>query len=229
MARLPKALVVDDLPVNRLILGTILHKLGFEVLEAENGLQCIDVYNQERAQLVCVFLDLQMPLADGYQATKGIRELESSAPGSGQARVPVVLCTASCLDDLVENGQTVAQRALALGADGAVRKPLTTFAPCGGVPAKCPQQLPRDGTQQQQCPGAQQQRRPAAVPMAQLHAARGCGAKPCREEREFGSGDGPKGGLDLEPPSKRPSLEGGGWGGAFPTSALLDSASREQR
>ncbi|GFR47893.1 hypothetical protein Agub_g9703 [Astrephomene gubernaculifera] len=128
MARPQKALVVDDLPVNRLILGTILSKLGFEVLEAENGLQCIDVYSQERTHLVCVFLDLQMPVADGWTATKGIRELESQAQGAEYLRVPVVVCTASCLDDLVEDGQTVAQRALSLGADGAVRKPLTPYA-----------------------------------------------------------------------------------------------------
>ncbi|GLC40554.1 hypothetical protein PLESTF_001011700 [Pleodorina starrii] len=127
MAR-PRALVVDDLAVNRLILGTILQKLGFEVLEAENGLQCIDVYNQERTQLVCVFLDLQMPVADGWAATKGIRELESLAPDSDLLPVPVVVCTASCLDDIADNGQTVAQRAVSLGANGAVRKPLTVYA-----------------------------------------------------------------------------------------------------
>ncbi|PNH00879.1 Hybrid signal transduction histidine kinase I [Tetrabaena socialis] len=101
--------------------------LGFEVLEACDGLQCIDVYNQERTQLVCIFLDLQMPVADGYTAAAGIRALESREPGGpgGEAapRVPVVVCTASCLDDPAEGGpagQTVAQRALALGADGAV-------------------------------------------------------------------------------------------------------------
>ncbi|GIL52727.1 hypothetical protein Vafri_8519 [Volvox africanus] len=128
MARPQKALVVDDLAVNRLILGTILQKLGFEVLEAENGLQCIDVYNQERTHLVCVFLDLQMPVADGWAATKGIRELESQTPNLCQLPVPVVVCTASCLDDLVDNGQTVAQRAVSLGANGAVRKPFTVCA-----------------------------------------------------------------------------------------------------
>ncbi|GLI68018.1 hypothetical protein VaNZ11_012319, partial [Volvox africanus] len=128
MARPQKALVVDDLAVNRLIIGTILQKLGFEVLEAENGLQCIDVYNQERTHLVCVFLDLQMPVADGWAATKGIRELESRTPDLCHLPVPVVVCTASCLDDLVDNGQTVAQRAVSLGANGAVRKPFTVCA-----------------------------------------------------------------------------------------------------
>ncbi|EFJ49547.1 hypothetical protein VOLCADRAFT_89867 [Volvox carteri f. nagariensis] len=120
MARPQKALVVDDLAVNRLILSTILQKLGFEVLEAENGLQCIDVYNQERTQLVCVFLDLQMPIADGWAATKGIRELESRTPDLKQLPVPVVVCTSSCLDDIVDDGQTVAERAVSLGANGAV-------------------------------------------------------------------------------------------------------------
>ncbi|KAG2501627.1 hypothetical protein HYH03_000132 [Edaphochlamys debaryana] len=120
-------LVVDDLAVNRLILGTILTKLGFEVLEAENGLQACDVFASQR-ELICVFMDLQMPIADGFSATKGIRELESQAPVGEALRVPVVVCTASCLDDLVDGGQTVSQRALELGADGAVRKPLTTLA-----------------------------------------------------------------------------------------------------
>lgn len=99
----------------------VLHpQLGFEVLEAENGLQCIDVVNQERTQLVCVFLDLQMPVADGWTATRGIRELESRTGNRDDLPVPVVVCTASCLDDLVDDGQTVAQRAVSLGANGAV-------------------------------------------------------------------------------------------------------------
>ncbi|KAG2434025.1 hypothetical protein HXX76_007754 [Chlamydomonas incerta] len=72
-----------------------------------------------------------MPVADGWAATKGMRELDAARAMSGseqQLQVPVVVCTASCLDDLVEGGETVAQRALTLGANGAVRKPLTTKA-----------------------------------------------------------------------------------------------------
>lgn len=64
-----------------------------------------------------------MPVADGWAATKGMRELDAARARSGseqQLQVPVVVCTASCLDDLVEGGETVAQRALTLGANGAV-------------------------------------------------------------------------------------------------------------
>ncbi|KAG2453832.1 hypothetical protein HYH02_002039 [Chlamydomonas schloesseri] len=72
-----------------------------------------------------------MPVADGWAATKGMRELDAAWAQGGseqQVQVPVVVCTASCLDDVVEGGETVAQRALTLGANGAVRKPLTTKA-----------------------------------------------------------------------------------------------------
>lgn len=93
-------------------------QLGFDVLEAENGLQCIDVYTQERTNITCIFLDLQMPVCDGYATTRALRQLEAQ----GGRRVPVVVCTASCLDEMVGN-QTVAQRALSLGADGAVVSP----------------------------------------------------------------------------------------------------------
>ncbi len=102
-------------------------QLGFDVLEAENGLQCIDVYTQERTNITCIFLDLQMPVCDGYATTKALRQLEAQAGPS--RRVPVVVCTASCLDEMVGN-QTVAQRALSLGADGAVVSPHDLLVPC---------------------------------------------------------------------------------------------------
>jgi CheY-like chemotaxis protein len=61
---------------------------------------------------------MQMPVCDGFGATKGIRDFEASG---GSGRVPVVLVTASRLTDWVgDSSETIGQRALSLGADGAV-------------------------------------------------------------------------------------------------------------
>lgn len=69
-----RILVVEDSPVNRLLLVKLLSYLGFEVKEAENGAVAIDLCQQWQPHLI--FMDIQMPIMNGYQATREIKQLK---------------------------------------------------------------------------------------------------------------------------------------------------------
>ncbi|MCW9014749.1 MAG: SpoIIE family protein phosphatase [Gammaproteobacteria bacterium] len=64
-------LIVDDDLTNRLVLRAILKETGFEMLEAENGEQAIEIFDRVRIDIV--LLDVMMPVMDGYQAAKLIK------------------------------------------------------------------------------------------------------------------------------------------------------------
>jgi PAS domain S-box-containing protein len=66
-----KILVVDDIEVNRQLLVKILCPLGFQVQEAKNGQEAIALWESWQPQLI--WMDLRMPVMDGYTATKHIK------------------------------------------------------------------------------------------------------------------------------------------------------------
>jgi PAS domain S-box-containing protein len=68
-------LVVDDDPINRLVISAILKKLGLSVLQAENGQQALDLFIYG-ATIDLILMDMQMPIMDGNTATKLIRSRE---------------------------------------------------------------------------------------------------------------------------------------------------------
>jgi two-component system, sensor histidine kinase len=106
-------LVVEDNEVNRLIATEMLMSLGLQVLEAEDGLAALEVLSRQAVDLV--LMDVQMPVMDGYAATKKIREREAAL---GAARVPIVALTANAF------GEDSAH-ALAVGMDEHLSKPYT--------------------------------------------------------------------------------------------------------
>ncbi|MEI6708794.1 MAG: MASE1 domain-containing protein [Methylococcales bacterium] len=90
-----RLLVVDDNPDNRLLLVTILTGVGFQVREAENGQQAINVFEQWHPHLI--WMDMRMPVMDGYQATTNIRQL---ADGD---KVKIIALTASVFKEQHES------------------------------------------------------------------------------------------------------------------------------
>ena len=101
--------VADDRPENRHILGTFLRSLGFEVREAADGRQAIDVVRETRPDLV--FMDLVMPVLDGFEATRRLHATPELR------HIPVVALSASAFDVT----RTECERA---GADGFLAKPV---------------------------------------------------------------------------------------------------------
>jgi len=106
-------LVVEDNEVNRLIATEMLISLGLQVLEAGDGLAALEVLSRQPVDIV--LMDVQMPVMDGYAATRKIREREAAM---GTRRVPIVALTANAF------GEDSAH-ALAIGMDDHLAKPYT--------------------------------------------------------------------------------------------------------
>ena len=106
-------LVVEDNEVNRMIARQVLLSLGVEVLEASDGAEALDVLEDQSVDLV--LMDCQMPVMDGYVATRAIREREAK---QGGRRLPIVALTADAFDD-------DAIRTREAGMDGHLGKPYT--------------------------------------------------------------------------------------------------------
>lgn len=93
-----KILVADDTDADRLILETIVRKEGHQVFSARNGLEAVEIFRQERPDIV--LLDALMPELDGFDAARQIKEL------AGDELVPIIFLTSlqdtdslvSCLD-----------------------------------------------------------------------------------------------------------------------------------
>lgn len=107
---IPRILVADDRAENRRLLGQLLSMAGFEVKEAANGNQAIELWHQWRPHLI--WMDLRMPELDGWDAMRYIKRLARAQ----QQFVVIVALTASAFQD--EESE-----AIAAGFDGFVRKP----------------------------------------------------------------------------------------------------------
>ncbi|MEG3858257.1 PAS domain S-box protein [Microcoleus sp. herbarium12] len=86
-----RILAVDDREESRLLLVRMLSSLGFVVREAENGVEALSVWSSWEPHLI--WMDMRMPVMDGYEATKQIK-----AHLKGQATVIIAL-TASAFDE----------------------------------------------------------------------------------------------------------------------------------
>ncbi|GAC1480702.1 MAG: hypothetical protein NVS2B14_20740 [Chamaesiphon sp.] len=103
-----RILVVDDLPEGRLLLVRLLTSLGFSVREAQNGQEAVELWRSYSPHLI--LMDIQMPVMNGYEATKRIK-----TDIRGQATAIIAL-TASAF----EEEQTLS---LSVGCDDFMCKP----------------------------------------------------------------------------------------------------------
>src|SRR5216117_3927359 len=105
-----KILIVEDDEDCRLILVCRLRKLGrFDIREAADGQQAIDAVRADPPDLI--FMDLKMPVMDGWEATKRIREMD----GGDSVRIIALTAQAMAGDE---------QKALAIGCDDYLAKPV---------------------------------------------------------------------------------------------------------
>jgi signal transduction histidine kinase/DNA-binding NarL/FixJ family response regulator len=105
-----RIVVADDKSDNRQILGRFLRSLGFEVYHAEDGAAAVE--SAQRVMPDLIFMDLVMPVKDGFEA---IREIRASA--GPLARVPIVAVSASAFEDTRAHSSAV-------GCDEFITKPI---------------------------------------------------------------------------------------------------------
>jgi type IV pilus assembly protein PilB len=103
-----RVLVTDDEPITRMLVKLLLEREQFEVLEAANGRQAVEIATRERPDLMLI--DLNMPEMDGYEAIGKLRR------DLTLATLPIVVLTS-------EEGPGVERRVLELGADDYIIKP----------------------------------------------------------------------------------------------------------
>ena len=108
-----RVLVVDDNAVNRKLASVVVERGGHEAVQAADGAQAVEAV--ERGLFDVILMDVQMPVMDGFEATRQIRSLELAR---GAVRVPILAVTAGAF----EGGQERCRRA---GMDGFLAKPVS--------------------------------------------------------------------------------------------------------
>ncbi|MCL2792590.1 MAG: response regulator [Spirochaetaceae bacterium] len=108
-----RALLVEDIEINREIVIALLEPTLLEIDCAENGAEALRMFSEAPEKYNIIFMDLQMPKMDGYEATRNIRALDNEKSKT----IPIIAMTANVFKEDVEN-------CLAAGMNGHVGKPL---------------------------------------------------------------------------------------------------------
>ncbi|KQQ57132.1 fused response regulator/phosphatase [Pseudomonas sp. Leaf127] len=103
-----RILIADDSPSDRLLLSTLITRQGHQALVAANGVEALALYRLQQPHLV--LMDAMMPVMDGFEAARQIRQL------AGESLVPIIFLTA------LTEGEALA-RCLDAGGDDFIAKP----------------------------------------------------------------------------------------------------------
>ncbi|RJQ82441.1 MAG: response regulator [Desulfobacteraceae bacterium] len=110
-----QVLVVDDSMVARNILKNVLGPLGYEVLQAANGQEALEILKNQPEQIELVLLDWNMPVLNGFETLKAIKKQKKCK------HIRILMVSTESEDDFID-------RALSAGADGYLAKPFTAEA-----------------------------------------------------------------------------------------------------
>ena len=115
----PLVLVVEDNPVNQKVAANMIEYLGYRVNVAANGLEAVE--SLARIPYALVFMDCQMPEMDGFEATRVIRNQETSLQQAGGKlpHLPIIAMTANAMKEDRD-------RCLAVGMDDFLSKPVAS-------------------------------------------------------------------------------------------------------
>ena len=105
-------LVVEDNPINQMIIGAFIQKLGCTYTCVSNGQQALDWLAENKNKAKCILMDCQMPVMDGFTATTHIR-----ASNDVYASIPIIAVTANAM----AKDQA---KCLEVGMDDYLKKPL---------------------------------------------------------------------------------------------------------
>ncbi|KAM3131984.1 hypothetical protein pb186bvf_015868 [Paramecium bursaria] len=112
-----KILLVDDTPINIIALGALITKcMKCEILKACNGVEALELVKREDVQIV--FMDVNMPIMDGYECTKEIRKWQQQM---NIHQFPIIMVTAF-------TNESDKQQSKLVGADSHLDKPVQILA-----------------------------------------------------------------------------------------------------
>ena len=104
-----KILVVDDIPLNVLLVKKMLQPLGFDTSEAEDGVVAMEKIAAQKPDLI--LLDLMMPRMDGFEVLRRLRASDDTKS------IPVIILSALNSNDDVAKG-------ISMGAEDYITKPI---------------------------------------------------------------------------------------------------------
>ena len=104
-----KILLVEDNDINREILHSLLEITGLEITDAYDGSMAIELYKKNQGVYELILMDIQMPIMDGYEATKVIREYDS--------KIPIIALSANAMKEDIEKSKQI-------GMDEHLNKPI---------------------------------------------------------------------------------------------------------
>ena len=118
-----RILVVEDQEDNRQILRDLLATAGYDMIEAEDGVQAIAAASEHRPDLI--LMDIQLPMLDGYEATRRIKA------DPALSAIPIIVVTSYALSGDED-------KARAAGCNAYVAKPYSPRALLAKIREYCP-------------------------------------------------------------------------------------------